>query len=215
QHSTAQHSTAQHSTAQHSTAQHSTAQHYNIIAREIETKIKIGQLSFLFALQSTVPTEIVRDIVKSLQQNSYNVILRPHPEHIEIYSSLLDKTVKLSDKSKTFIEALSEADIVITSGSTAALEAIEAYKPTIIIPEQNGNEYRSFDIVAASFDIKDIIDVLRKYQSPKFIDKLKKIMTDHTGVSGLRSEIAYRNLTNLIKKRPSLLSKLWNIIGLS
>ena len=198
-----------------STAQHRTAKHYNTTAREIEIKIKTGQLSFLFALQSTVPTKIVRDIVKCLQQKSYNVILRPHPEHIDIYSPLLDNSVKLSDKNKTFIEALSEADIVLTSGSTAALESIEAYKPTIIIPEQNGNVYRDFDIVADSCDIKDIMDVLRKYQSPHFNNKLRKTMTSYTGVSGLRSEIAYRNLTKLIKKRPSPLSKLWNLIGLS
>lgn len=161
----------------------------------------------LFILQSWVALEAVESIVKGMGENGYDVQLRSHPEHRMIYEDLHSRGVRFSDPEIPLQNQILDFDYVITSGSTAALEALEARIPTAIIPAQYGDEYQKFGIVAKDFTADSIRSVLTSFESSRIWPAIDAQLSNCTGPRGSRASFAYTQLKRKLRA-PSIWQRL-------
>lgn len=157
----------------------------------------------LFVLQSSVSPEGIEAIVHGMAEKGCEISLRPHPEHRTIYDQLRTRGMKFSNPEVPFQVQAGDFDFVITSGSTAALESLEAKIPTVVIPSQHGNVYQEFGIVSKDMSADGICQVLTSYNHPDFWQLIDARMREYTGPRGARANFAYEQITHLLSQRKS------------
>lgn len=145
----------------------------------------------LIVLQSEIDPAAIVDVARGLRGLGHEVLLRPHPEHHQIYDTL-EAELPFTDGSEPFGDLLARIRPrgLVTSGSTAALEALECVIPTAVLPAQQGEVYADFGIVAEEVSADAIADVFSRFGDPAFNDDLRRCMDRHTGRRGHRIQRA-------------------------
>lgn len=166
----------------------------------IQHSVRQDPRAVLFALQSLVPVETVSTIAAGLSDQGFRVVLRPHPEHTQIYEALRGGGLEFSNVDEPIGQVLSRVGYVVTSGSTVALEALAAQVPTIVVPEQEGEAYSQFGIVANSSTASDIIALARQYENAEYWSAVMARLERHTGPLKDRAGHAYEALRQSISR---------------
>ena len=95
--------------------------------------------------QKNIFNDFSIDIIKTLLLNSFQVTLRPHPEHFKRCKKKLDKIAELFSKNLKFnldtnnsnLESLEKAALIITDNSSIVLEFLLIFKRPIIYINYN------------------------------------------------------------------------------
>ncbi|MBV8753443.1 MAG: hypothetical protein JO328_11360 [Hyphomicrobiales bacterium] len=129
------------------------------------------------------------------------IIVRPHPEHREAFRALAP-LFSVQPPSVPLAEALAEADAMITTGSTVALEGLVAGLRVAVLPRQHGDVYQPAGIVAESLAVQDVIAVFNRYDDPGFRVRIDGFLDAATGASGGgRTEIALSAIDRLVGRQ--------------
>lgn len=130
------------------------------------------------------------DMLKSLQKTKYNIIVRPHPQHVRHMKDAFEKMKEdyagtnieiQTDFSKT--NPVMEADLLITDWSSIAYEyAFTTERPALFIdtPMKIMNpDYKEIDIEPFNIWARNRIGKVLKVKDVKDIDKDVKEMLEH------------------------------------
>ena len=149
----------------------------------------------LIVLQSAVDLGAIANLARGLKADGQDVLLRPHPEHHGTYDTLKAE-FSFTGRAEPFSDLLQRIRpaAIVTSGSTAALEALECGIPTSVLPAQQGEVYTDFGIVAADVSAGAVADVLARFDDPEFNGTLRRCMDRHTGIRGHRTQHALGTL---------------------
>lgn len=130
------------------------------------------------------------DMLESLQKTKYNIIVRPHPQHVRHMKDMFEKMKEKyegtnieiqTDFSKT--NPVMEADLLITDWSSIAYEyAFTTERPALFIdtPMKIMNpDYKEIDIEPFNIWARNHIGKVLKVKDVKNINKDVKEMLDH------------------------------------
>ncbi|MEM5461360.1 hypothetical protein VSR69_42305 [Paraburkholderia phytofirmans] len=160
---------------------------------------RTGGAGILFALQLDLDADTVRHLAREIQaQSGMPVVLRPHPEHLRLYDDLRDHFA-FSEQSESADDAISKADALVTSGSTIAIQALDAGLPTAVFDHLRGSDYSDFGIVADSISGADVARVLEAQQVPAQKKLIAMQIRRHTGEAGTRALSAYSALLRSVR----------------
>jgi hypothetical protein len=130
-----------------------------------------------------------------------DIIVRPHPEHREAFRPLA-RLFFAQPPSFPLADALAQADAMITTGSTVALEGLVAGLRVAVLPRQHGDVYQPAGIVAESLDAEDVIAVFQRYDDPGFRARIDDFLEAATGAAdGGRTEIALAAIDRLVGRQ--------------
>jgi hypothetical protein len=152
----------------------------------------------LFAGQSEPsPKELARSLGALSAKLGAEVVVRPHPEHRDAFRPLAT-LFSVQPPSVLLSDALAEADAMITTGSTVALEGLAAGLRVAVLPRQHGDVYEPAGIVAHSLEAEDVIAVFNRYDDPGFRAGIAGFLEMTTGAAdGGRAEIALAAIERL------------------
>jgi hypothetical protein len=160
---------------------------------------RTGGAGILFALQLDLDANTVRHLAGEIQVHSgMPVVLRPHPEHLRLYDELRDHFA-FSEQSESADDAISKADGLVTSGSTIAIQALDAGLPTAVVDHLRGSDYSDFGVVADSITGADVMRVLEAQQAPTGKKLIAMQMKRHTGEAGVRALSAYSAMLRAVR----------------
>jgi hypothetical protein len=134
----------------------------------------------LFAAQTACTPRLIATLRKLSEVAGRTVVIRPHPEA----RNALDDLRGLFDfwnYQTSLEEQFSEVSMVLTTGSTVALEAIAAQVPVVVLPEQRGDEYESAGVVARNMDALEIIGIASEQSTPSCRARLLEFLEAATG----------------------------------
>jgi len=143
-----------------------------------------------------------KDLARLLQALSVRlgaeIVVRPHPEHRDAFRPLVT-LFSAQSPSVPLIDALAEADAMITTGSTVALEGLAAGLRVVVLPRQQGDVYRPAGIVARSLEPEDVASVFDRYDDPGFRAGIARFLEATTGAAdGGRTEIALAAIDRMV-----------------
>lgn len=156
----------------------------------------------LFAGQNEPSPKELAPLLGSLAAKfGAEIIVRPHPEHREAFRPLA-ALFSAQPLSFPLADALAQADAMITTGSTVALEGLVAGLRVAVLPRQHGDVYRPAGIVAASLNTEDVIAVLERYDDPGFRSRIDGFLEAATGAAdGGRTEFALAAVNRLVGRQ--------------
>lgn len=156
----------------------------------------------LFAAQNEPSPKEAAGLLAALAARlGAEIIVRPHPEHREAFRALAP-LFPTQPPSVPLANALAEADAMITTGSTVALEGLVAGLRVAVLPRQHGDVYQAAGIVAESLEAEDVIAVFERYDDPRFRAGIDRFVAEATGAADAgRTEIALAAVERLIGRQ--------------
>lgn len=160
-------------------------------------------------------------LLKTLLQNNYQVILRPHPESIKRSKKVFEKLLKIShenellsiDSNSDNFESMNNSDIMISDYSTIGLEYMYIFKKPVIyvdsIEKIHNKNYKEISQTnfeddirnnCKNIDVKDInniIPICEKEFKSNNLDVILKKIKDNLFDYNLFNEL----INNYIKKK--------------
>jgi hypothetical protein len=156
----------------------------------------------LFAAQNEPsPKKTARLLAALAGELGAEITVRPHPEHRDAFRALAP-LFRTQPPSVPLADALAEADAMITTGSTVALEGLVAGLRVAVLPRQHGDVYQAAGIVAKSLAAKNVIAVFTRYDDPRFRAGIDRFVAEATGAAdGSRTEIAFAAIDRLVGQK--------------
>lgn len=152
----------------------------------------------LFAGQEPPSADIVRMLHDLRNAARAEVVIRPHPELRAAFSGLVPTTM-LSSPDEPFQTALRRSSMLITTGSTSALEGLVARVPTIVVPDQRGSEYERAGIVANDYSANEILRIARIQRGRKWRAHVEDFLRLATGsAQHNRAQLAAERIEQLL-----------------
>lgn len=134
----------------------------------------------LFAGQDTPSQDLLRMLYDLRAAVNTEVVIRPHPELRVAFDKLVPKAM-LTSPDEPFHTAIRRSCMLITTGSTSALEGLVARVPTVVVPDQRGSEYERAGIVANELSASDVLRVARIQQNKEWQRHIQDFIREATG----------------------------------
>ncbi|TKB07540.1 MAG: hypothetical protein E5V75_33590 [Mesorhizobium sp.] len=134
----------------------------------------------LFAAQTIFTEELRRTFVELAAIAGREVFVRPHPEFRESFRELA-LHFRFLDVTKPLETQMSLCSLLVTTGSTAALEALAAGMPTVVLPEQRGHFYQDLGIVTDRMDATDILRLASLQSGSEWCSRVQDFLQQATG----------------------------------
>lgn len=112
----------------------------------------------LFAGQRTCTDALVAMLRALRDTSSREVLVRPHPEHRDAFRAA---ELPLLDHRESLPAQLDRCSLLVTTGSTSALEALAAGTPVVVLPVERGEMYGDAGIVVTRLDAAEVLSVAR------------------------------------------------------
>ena len=137
--------------------------------------------AFGWRAPQTYSTERIAETLAALGRvTGRQIVIKPHPEFRDAFSHLKQKFVFV-DAGGPIVEEFARVSMVITTGSTVALEALAARVPVVVLPEQRGERYEDAGIVARSMDPTEILEIGSRQSEPQFRERLDSYLEMASG----------------------------------
>ena len=134
----------------------------------------------LFAAQTHFSAKIEQLLYRLQAVSGRNVCIRPHPEFRDIFKDLAGK-LDFWSVEEPLNGQLQRASLLLTTGSTVALEALVAGLPVVVLPEQGGQAYASAGIVAQTLAPAEIIELASAFGRPETATRRRQYLLNVTG----------------------------------
>jgi hypothetical protein len=133
--------------------------------------------TLLFVAQETPRAEIIGAALRELRAiNGRRIRIRPHPEHSAAYASLASDGFELLGADDDVQPQLAACHAVITTGSTAGIEALLLGKPVVSLPSYSATIFRDSPCQALDYTGAAIQRVLDEW--PRRKAELEDFLTD-------------------------------------
>jgi hypothetical protein len=137
------------------------------------------QRPILFVAQTVCTPKLVKVLVDLSYMSGRQLLVRPHPEFRNAFDNLRPFATFL-DVLEPLEAQMAAASLIITTGSTAALEAVTIGIPVVVLPQQRGNEYEAAGIVA-KMDVADILRLAKQQLLPEYRAQLLTFLENASG----------------------------------
>ncbi|TPJ77790.1 DUF6716 putative glycosyltransferase [Mesorhizobium sp. B2-6-2] len=142
----------------------------------------IDQRPILFAAQSIFTAELHRTLIDLAAIGDREIVVRPHPEFRESFRKLAER-FRILDVEEALDEQIARCSLLVTTGSTVALEALAAGIPVVVLPEQRGHFYQDLGIVTDRVDAADILRLASLQSGPQWRLRVRDFLQQTTGSS--------------------------------
>jgi hypothetical protein len=124
------------------------------LCRTVRPAFQDDTRPILYAAQTKISDDLIHMLDELAFLSGREVLVRPHPE----FPRLFDGTgLTLAPEGETFAERISRSSLLVSTGSTAALEALVAGCPTVVLPMERGDEYEAAGIVTDSISAAEVL----------------------------------------------------------
>ena len=148
------------------------------IRREVRPPFHDDTRPILYAAQTKVSDDLIRMLNELAVLAGREVLVRPHPE----FPHLFDGTgLTLTPEAELFAERMSRSSLLVTTGSTAVLEALVSGCPAVVLPIERGDEYREAGIVTDSISATEVLAVAERQDTRDEQRRLSTFLTDMIG----------------------------------
>lgn len=125
-------------------------------------------------------SEIKPGIETAALQLGLPILVKPHPMYPSLYSHDMDsETTTLAHPDIDTVPLIAHASLVVTSGTTSALDVLWLGKPLVVIPSPSSDTFPKDLFVTQDFSSEEILRVFRSYQEN--LPAIEAYLLDQTG----------------------------------
>jgi len=151
----------------------------------------------LFAAQTTCNSGILQMLHALRVTSSREVIVRPHPEFPDLFASA---GVNDGGRDEPLSSQIDRCSLVVTSGSTTAIESLVAGCPCVVLPLERGDEYHTAGIVTSSTSPEEILSTATRQQTAEGRELVAVFLAATVGAGDRRA--AERTADLLVSRLP-------------
>ncbi|NDC63172.1 MAG: hypothetical protein EBZ59_04115 [Planctomycetia bacterium] len=152
----------------------------------------------LFAAQTKCPPELPPMLQELATLAGREVLVRPHPEFPGLFAG---SGLTPAPANRSLADQLAHVSLLVTTGSTAAIEALAAGCPVVVLPLEGGEHYRDAGIVTAAISASETLAVALGQADPAARRMIESFLADHLGDTDAASRAA-RLIESLVLSAP-------------